>query len=177
LTNKPMVPTTPTHPAAAAHRKVVSRTNSMDEMAVLVGSGSQAQITLSPTVRSHQGTSDYWDGNWVQCNVSVRAGGFRGEYVACLRTDEFVSFRADLERLYRDLRGTGGFHSMEEWVDIEVRGDGRGHFTGLCRLKDRAGDGNLLECEVEFDQTDVPAMLEQLRKIEAAFSVMGSPAG
>jgi hypothetical protein len=149
----------------------------MEELALLVGSSSGAHIILLPRVRSHQGATDYWDGNWVDCTVAVRAGGFRGEYVACLRTEEFASFRADLERLHRELRGLGRFRSMEEWLDIEVSGDGRGHFKGLCRLKDRAGDGNLLECKVEFDQTDVPGMLEQLRSIEAAFPAIGSPAG
>ena len=66
---------------------------------------------------------------------------------------------------------------MEEWVTIDLTGDGLGHFSGRCRLRDQAGDGNLLECFVEFDQSDVPAMVEDLRKIEAAFPVVGEPCG
>ena len=149
----------------------------MDDTTVVVGVGSGARITLRPRARSHQGAKDYWDGNWIDCTVLVRAGAFRGEYVACLRSEEFAGFRADLERLYRDLRGKGGFHSMEEWVDIELEGDGLGHFTGLCRLKDRAGDGKLLECQLTFDQTDVPEMIGQLRWIDQAFPVVGTEAG
>ena len=147
----------------------------MDEPLLVVGSGRGAQISLRPMIRTQGGATDYWDGNWIDCAIAVHAGGFRGEYVACLRTNEFATFQADLERLYRELAGSGGFHSMEEWVDIQLTGDGRGHFAGLCRLKDRAGDGNVLECEVEFDQTDVPAMLEQLRRIADQFPVIGSP--
>jgi len=149
----------------------------MDDTKIVIGSASSAQIILAPRHRTHVGATDYWDGNWVNCTVSVRAGGFRGEYIASLRAEEFTAFRADLERLHRDLGGAGGFHSMEEWVDIAVSGDGRGHFKGLCRLRDEAGIGNLLECEVDFDQTDVPQMVEELRRIERVLPVIGDPAG
>jgi hypothetical protein len=39
------------------------------------------------------------------------------------------------------------------------------------------GDGNLLECDVEFDQTDIPAMLQQLADIEVAFPAATGFAG
>jgi hypothetical protein len=146
-------------------------------MEVGIGSGGGARIVVRPLVRAHGDATDYWDGNWVNAEVAVRAGGFRGEYVACLRTEEFRSFRQDLERLYRDLPGRGAFRSMEEWLTVEVSGDGRGHFTGTARFRDRAGDGNLLECVLEFDQSDVPAMVQQLSAIESAFPVIGDPPG
>jgi hypothetical protein len=143
------------------------------ECVVVVGSSGGMRLTLEPTVRAHAGASDYWDGNWLNCRVAVAAGGFRGEYGASLRAEEFVAFRRDLETLYDALHGQGGFHSMEEWVDLNVTGDGRGHFRGTCRLRDEAGIGNLLECQVEFDQSDIPAMLKGLRRIERKFPVLG----
>ena len=78
----------------------------------------------------------------MECEVAVRAGAFRGDFRASLRPEEFAAFRGDLERLHRDLRGLGRFDSMERQVAIQIRGDGRGHFAGSCRLLDRAGDGN-----------------------------------
>jgi len=89
----------------------------MDDTKIVIGSASSAQIILAPRHRTHVGATDYWDGNWVNCTVSVRAGGFRGEYIASLRAEEFTAFRADLERLHRDLGGAGGFHfrNPEKW--------------------------------------------------------------
>jgi hypothetical protein len=55
--------------------------------------------------------------------------------------------------------------------------DGNWHFKGPCRLRDRAGDGNVLLFDIEFDQTDIPAMLDQMRKIESDFPVIGKRAG
>ncbi len=148
----------------------------MERIAVLLGT-SGARLAVKPLARAHASATDYWDGNWINCLVTATAGGFRAEYTACLRAEELAGFRRDLERLHRELEGRGGFKSMEDWVTVEVVGDGRGHYRGRCRLRDRAGDGNTLLFEIAFDQTDVPAMLEQLRKIEADFPVIGGRAG
>jgi hypothetical protein len=147
------------------------------ECAVVIGSSGSSRLTLEPTVRTHAGATDYWDGNWLNCRVTVSAGGFRGEFVASLRTEEFVAFRRDLETLYDTLSGHGGFHSMEEWVELDLTGDGRGHFRGTCRIRDEAGVGNLLQCEVECDQSDIPEMLDSLRRIERRFPVIGKRPG
>ena len=148
----------------------------MEQLAVVVGS-SGARVEVRPLMRSHAGASDYWDGNWIDCLITATAGGFRAACEACLRAEELAGFRRDLERLHRELQGRGGFKSMEDWLTIEVVGDGSGHFKGPCRLRDRAGDGNMLLFEMAFDQTDIPAMLDQMRKIESAFPVIGDRAG
>lgn len=145
-------------------------------MGVAVGK-SGARVEVTPLVRSHLGATDDWDGDWIDCHVEAVAGGFRADYGACLRAEELAGFRRDLERLYRELAGRGGFKSMEDWLTLEVVGDGRVHFKGSCCLRDRAGDGSTLIFEIEFDQTDIPAMLEQMRKIESDFPVVGSAAG
>jgi hypothetical protein len=145
----------------------------MESTTLVVGSASAARVEIRPLARSHAGATDYWDGNWIDCEVSASAGGFRAQYVACLRAEEFVGFRRCLKELYRDLEGLAQFKSMEEWLRIEVSGDGRGHFKGPCHLRDRAGGGNVLAFEIEFDQTEIPAMMDQLALIERAFPVVG----
>lgn len=133
----------------------------MERVEVVIGSGSAARVVIRPFARG--------DEHWVECDVAVRAGAFRGTFRASLRPEEFAAFRNDVLRLHRDLRGLGRFDSMERQLAIEIRGDERGHFKGSCRLRDRVVDGNLLECELELDPTDIPPMLEQLADIEAAF--------
>ena len=86
----------------------------MEGVGVVIGSTAGERITLKPLVRAHADATDYWDGNWIECAVAVTAGGFRGEYLASLRAEEFVSIRGDLERLYQELRGRGQFRSMKE---------------------------------------------------------------
>jgi hypothetical protein len=148
----------------------------METLEIVVGRGNP-EIRLRPLARSHAGATDYWDGNWVDTEISVRAGAFRGTWVACLRTDEFLGFRKDLERLHAELKGTGGFRSMEEWLDLRLKGDGRGHFELHAVALDRAGDGNRLEFELTIDQTEINSIVNSLRDLEAVFPVVGAEAG
>jgi hypothetical protein len=103
----------------------------------------------------------------------VSIGAFTGTYTACLRTDEFEAFRVGLEPLYNTLNGKTSFSSMEAWIDIQISGDGLGHFEAECTLRDAPGNGNTLKCEFRFDQTELTGMLKSLRSIQEAFPVIG----
>jgi hypothetical protein len=48
---------------------------------------------------------------------------------------------------------------MEEWLRVDIQGDGRGHFLAQCEASDQPGVGNTLRFELTFDQTELPPML------------------
>ena len=58
-------------------------------------------------------------------------------------------------------------------MEIQITSDGLGHFQAKCKLRDAAGIGNTLKCEIRFDQTELAFMLKSLRSIDEAFSVIG----
>lgn len=118
---------------------------------------------------------DYWDGNWVAAEVAARAGAFQGVFEASLRTTDFESFRRKLGALYETLSGEAVFETMERWVDVRIVGDGRGHFEACCGLRDDASFGSRLSFSLAFDQTQVPAMLENLDEIVRRFPVRARP--
>lgn len=64
---------------------------------------------------------------------------------------------------------------MEEWLSIDIAGDGKGHFRADCVAVDMPGTGNRLTFEIEFDQTDLPEILGGLDAISRAFPVVGAP--
>ncbi len=61
---------------------------------------------------------------------------------------------------------------MEGWLRIDVEGDGKGHFHATCEAMDRAGTGNRLRFAVDFDQTELPAMIRDLDSICDALPVI-----
>lgn len=130
-------------------------------------------LVLRPVGRAHPGAIDYWDGNWLLTEISVRVGAFRGTIRADLRTEELASFRSQLSAVYASLSGEARLVSMEEWIDLRVTGDGLGHFDVEATVRDQAGGGNALQFGLELDQTHIPEMLASLDRIALAFPVLG----
>jgi hypothetical protein len=145
-----------------------------DVPAFTIGRPSEDHVTVTPLYRPHDQCHDYWDGNWIESRVDIRAGGFSGRFEASLRADEFETFMKELVALYESLRGEAKFSSLEEWLSIEVAGDGLGHFEARCQARDEAGIGNLLQFRLRFDQTETARIAAGLRSIIHAFPVRGS---
>ena len=122
---------------------------------------------------THTNTELDWDRNWVKGFVKVKAGRFSGEFKADFMTVDFVSFKNDLTKLYDKLNGIAAFKTLESQVDIKITGDGIGHLKAECEVMDSAGIGNKLEFEINFDQTHVPKILNQLEKIINQFPKAG----
>ncbi|WP_316736620.1 hypothetical protein [Pedobacter aquatilis] len=122
---------------------------------------------------NHPNSELDWDKNWVKGFVKVRAGGFLGEFTADFMTTDFVSFKIELAKLYDKLNGIATFNTLESQVEIKIVGDGIGHLKAECEVMDNAGTGNKLEFEIDFDQTHIPKILNQLEKITDRFPKVG----
>lgn len=114
-----------------------------------------------------------WDKNWIRGIVNVKAGAFSGEFKADFMTVDFVSFKNELAKLYEKLNGIATFYTLEEQVMVKVVGDRIGHLKADCVVMDNAGIGNRLEFEIDFDQTHIPKILNQLERITVKFPQVG----
>jgi len=137
--------------------------------------GGEAAEFLGLTLhgRSRPDSTDFWDGNWLNCTAEVAAGAFQGNLHRSLRTDELEDFRQQLARLYDCLTGEAMLDTMEHWLRVRVAGDGRGHLEASCRLCDDLAFGNALDCRLYFDQTFLPALLRQLDQALQTYPVIG----
>ena len=138
--------------------------------------GGQNAEYVEVRVVSRSPEPDYWDGNWLSCNVSVAAGGFRGRYIANLRTEELKQFHMEVQTLYESLAGVACLRTMEEQLNLVLEGDGRGNVTCRGEARDAAGTGNVLRFELALDQTQLFGMKVQLSEILSRYPVRGSPA-
>jgi hypothetical protein len=114
-----------------------------------------------------------WDKNWISGIVKVKAGAFSGEFKTDFMTVDFVSFKNEMEKLYDKLNGIATFYNLENQVEIKIIGDGIGHLKAECEVMDYAGIGNKLKFEIDFDQTYIPKLLNQLEKITRRFPKIG----
>jgi hypothetical protein len=140
-----------------------------------VGSSNREHVIVRPSRREYPEAADYDDGNWVYATIEIAAGSFRGSFEALLRAEEFVRFRDELRPLYERLTGKATFDTMEGWLRIDVQGDGKGQFHAACEAIDQPGLGNRLRFKIDFDQTELSAIVRDLDAICKAVPVVGAP--
>jgi hypothetical protein len=116
---------------------------------------------------------DYFDANLLDTMVEVHVGGFGGTIAAEIRTDEFRSFRDELEQLFVKLDGSAQLYVLQGQINLNFQGDGLGHFKVRGSVTDRVGVGNVLEFQLHLDQTFLPDLLAQLDEIDVEFPVLG----
>ena len=147
---------------------------SVDAPSFRIGRASASHVTVSVSRREFPALTDYWDGNWVCATITIAAGALHGDFEALLRAEEFVRFRDQLRRLHDDLSGQARFDTMEEWLSIELEGDGKGHFRADCVAVDTGSGANLVFA-IEIDQTELPEIERGLDAITKAFPIVGAP--
>jgi hypothetical protein len=114
---------------------------------------------------------DYSDDNWLNAKIHVRAGGFRGNASATIITSELVAFLSELRPLYEKLSGSAEFDTMEQQLNLKLKGDGKGHIELHGEVADQAGIGNSLHFTLNFDQSQLAASIRELERVTSQFPV------
>ena len=140
-----------------------------------IGTDASEYLIVEITGRTNPSALDYWDGNWVNANIEIYAGGFRGRYSAYLRTKELKDFRDAVTSLYSFKSKEASLETLEGQLSINITGDSLGHFAAKCEAMDQAGIGNRLIFTLTFDQTDIPAMLKELDVVIKEYPIIGNP--
>ena len=142
---------------------------------VLIGHAQSDHVRITILGRLHS-ASDYWDGNWLVSPIEIRAGGFSGELQAGIRAEELLAFRSALEHVAESPEGSATFESMEEWLSMRVVLNEQGDLAISCLARDNGGIGNELRFSIDgLDQSSLPAIIDELSAINAAFPVIGTP--
>ena len=141
---------------------------------LVIGDENGQHLVVRALSRNHPDLFDYWDGNWVACEVEIAAGGFRGAFRADLRSEEFRTFLDEVEALTRTLEGAAAFSTMERQIALSLVGDGRGHVRVQGDAADTPVRDNRLQFSFDIDQTYLPAICRSLEIILAAFPVVGT---
>ena len=100
--------------------------------------------------------------DWVSARVHAVVGAFRGTADMVLLGADMQRFRDVLEPVYRDLRGTAEFVTIEDQLRMKVVLDRLGHVQVSGYVKDDASFGNRLSFELGFDQTVLRRTLSEL---------------
>ena len=145
-------------------------------VALAISASESTTLRLAFSGRMHEGSADYWDGNWLLTEMNGVVDGFRFDIAAALRSDEIERFRQGVEQLYERGSGQARLTSMEEWIELLITGGGSGRLEVSGFISgDRHRRRNRLHFVFEIDeQTFLPALLAELAAVESRFPVLGS---
>ena len=123
--------------------------------------------------RTHPFANDSADGNWLNTRIQLAVGGFSGLIDGQLRANELETFRIELAKLYRTLSGQATLSTLEDWLTLEIVGDGKGHLSFHGEIMDEPGIGNTFKFRLELDQSFVSKTINDLEQVTKAFPVLG----
>ncbi|TKD72310.1 hypothetical protein [Pseudalkalibacillus hwajinpoensis] len=137
--------------------------------------GDDMKIVIEVMGRSHPDRTDYWDGNWVFSNVTLQIPGYKADFCADLRTDEFLSFQNQLKDMDEKMKGKALLDSMEGAVKIEGKMNLLGKLMWTCETCHPIGTGAVLQFEFDSDQSYLPKLIKELEGILTSYLVIGKP--
>lgn len=141
---------------------------------VVIGDENGQHVVIRAVSRNHPDLFDYWDGNWIACEVEIVTGGFQGAFRADLRSEEFRAFLEEAEGLSTTLDGAASFSTMEGQIAFSLAGDGKGLVRVQGEARDAPGSDNQLHFCFDIDQTYLPQICRSLEVLLAAFPVVGT---
>ena len=123
---------------------------------------------------TYNSSLDY-DNNFIKCKIYVSGGAFSGEYSANLLTTDFEIFKHQLNSLYNNLNGSAEFSTLEDEINIKIKGDGIGHFNSVITCFDFPGIySSKLVFGIDFDQTFIKTIVRQINEITKKFPIKGN---
>jgi hypothetical protein len=139
---------------------------------ILIGDIATQHVLIRPLARSQPGLFDVRDGNWIDCEVALSAGGFQGSFRADLRSEEFVTFLEEVQTFAQNLDGSATLSTMEGQIAIALSGDGKGRVRVSGEAVDDARAGNRLQFSFDLGDTSLQSVCESLESLLAAFPVL-----
>jgi hypothetical protein len=134
---------------------------------------------LSLWIRGYEfpDATEPFDANWLRVKAVLATSSSHVAAEGCfLQNVDLQRFCTELEKLYRDLRGTARLASLEPNIDVNLEGDGQGHITMRASLTpDPLTQTHLVT--FALDQTLLPGAAKQLRQIDQSFPIRGKSAG
>ena len=145
----------------------------MNMATLSIGGSQKEKVTVHVTKYERAQSSEHHDDTWLNVVVLVSAGALSGEFSATFVTEEFVTFRSQVQTLYQTLKGTATSTTIERQLALTSVGDGRGHVHVKGEARDQPGVGHSLSFEL-IDQTQLASALRAFDQITEAFPVRAS---
>jgi hypothetical protein len=136
-----------------------------------IGGTEHQRVEVTVSGYERQPSGDYDDDNWLNVEVFLAVGGFRGRFVASFTTVELLAFRDELATLQASLKGEAKLVTLETQLLLILTGNDRGGISLKGEAYDQPGIGNHLHFGLDLDQTHLTTSLRELNAVIECFPV------
>lgn len=141
---------------------------------ILIGDAGAQHVLIRPVSRTTPGLFDDRDDSAISCEIQIAVGGFRGQFAAELRTEEFQSMLDEIEASGTALESAANFDATSGQIDLSLIGDGAGNVLVAGYVADAEDDGNRLEFAFAMGEAVMPELVRSLEQVLAAFPLRGT---
>jgi alpha-D-ribose 1-methylphosphonate 5-triphosphate synthase subunit PhnI len=103
--------------------------------------------------------------HWLEHQVDIIAGAFRGTIVAAAYANPYPQFHRRLSELYKSLSGSVRLGPSYENFDMDFRGDGKGHIAIAVAVVADHSRPIKLNFGLVIDQTQLRQILDQIDRV------------
>ncbi|MDR2626157.1 MAG: hypothetical protein LBC37_07485 [Zoogloeaceae bacterium] len=136
-----------------------------------IGSHEKQAVTITVLGYERPPSGEFYDDNWLLCEVSVRVGAFSGKFQAHFLTAELEALGRGLGKLHQELRGSYAFEPMEGQLVLRASCSHLGHIRITGVAMDEVGIGNKLAFDFSLDQSYLTTILRALSDVVQTFPV------
>ena len=128
--------------------------------------------------RQSEATVDPWWIDEIECRVVVSSADTTAVLTGTIPSRNLHFFAEELAKLNETLSGSAGLDGFDMGVVVVVEpADATGHLRSQFRLWPGGAWNGELKAEFAFDQTYLPQLLREVRRVLARFPVMVEFAG
>ena len=134
--------------------------------------GENVIVKIDVLNRPYPDSDNYWDINWLYCDIYIRVPGFTVNFTTYIRSDEFKSFYTELKIMHEKLYGTANLSTMESGVFIECKVDKLGKIEWIVEVQYPEGNGTELKFEFQNEQSYLYETIRDLRDLTEEYPIL-----
>lgn len=141
---------------------------------ILIGTVDAQHVLIRPVARRHPGLFDHQDANWIECEVDIVVGAFRGALQVDLRADDLGAFLDEVAALDGGADGAASFTPSEGLLQLSIARDAHGRLRVTGDAIDAADADNRLRFAFDLDEASLGETRASLERVLAAYPVVGT---
>ena len=129
------------------------------------------QLEINILRRNNSQSSDYWDANWIECEIKISIANFNSTYGTNLRVEELQEFYNDLIKLQKGIEKEATFITLEEGLYLKCKIKCTGAVDCIGKATNEIG--NNLNFSIQTDLQSLEIFINELKEVLDIYPLKG----